>query len=191
MRFPSVARRVILFTVLLLSAAWRAAAQETTTGSITGKVLDPQGLPTPGVTVTVTSGQGTKTAVTDAEGVFYVPFLTPGTYSVRAELQGFKAVEQASVTVQLGRRTEMNLKLEAGGISETVTVTSAATVVDTSSTTAGAVISDELLRSVPVGRRLTDALYLAPGVSSAAKSAAPIPPSLAAADSRTSTSSTA
>jgi hypothetical protein len=60
----------------------------------------------------------------------------------------------------------MNLKLEAGGISETVTVTSAATVVDTSSTTSGAVISDELMKSVPVGRRLTDALYLAPGVSS-------------------------
>ena len=166
MRFPSVEGRVILFTVLLLSAALGAAAQETTTGSITGKVLDPQGLPTPGVTVTVTSTQGTKTAITDGEGVFYVPFLTPGAYSVRAELQGFKAVEQASVTVQLGRRTEMTLKLEAGGISETVTVTSAATVVDTSSTTAGAVISDELLRSVPVGRRLTDALYLAPGVSS-------------------------
>jgi hypothetical protein len=165
MRLRSVGS-VVVSLVVVLTFVSTAIAQETTTGSITGRVLDPQGLPTPGVTVTVTSSQGSKSAVTDTDGVFYVPFLTPGTYSVRAELQGFKAVEQANVDVQLGRRTEMNLKLEAGGITETVTVTSAATVVDTSSTTAGAVISDDLLQRVPVGRRLTDALYLAPGVSS-------------------------
>ena len=61
-------------------------AQETT-GTIKGRIQDAQGLAIPGANVTVTGPQGTKSAVTDAEGRYSIPFLTPGAYSVRGELR--------------------------------------------------------------------------------------------------------
>ena len=70
---------------LVLAVAGVAAAQETT-GTVSGRILDAQGLAVPGVTVTLTGPQGARTFVTDADGNFSAPFLTPGLYAVRAEL---------------------------------------------------------------------------------------------------------
>jgi hypothetical protein len=137
-----------------------------TSGTLSGRVVDPQGLAVPGATVTVTGAQGAKTTTTQADGRFSMPFLTPGTYAVRAELQGFKAVEQKNINVNLGQTSDVSLKMEVGGLTETVQVTGAAAVVDTSSTTVGATLSAQELEQVPVGRRVADVLYLAPGVSS-------------------------
>jgi outer membrane receptor protein involved in Fe transport len=142
-----------------------ASAQETT-GTLTGKLTDTQGLAVPGATVTVTGPQGARSFTTDTDGRFNAPFLTPGTYSVRAELSGFKAVDITGVSVQLGQTTDVGIKMEVGGLTETVTVTASQVVIDASSTTTGSVLSSELLERVPVGRRVSDALYLAPGVSS-------------------------
>jgi outer membrane receptor protein involved in Fe transport len=153
-----------VLAVLLLLGGPVAVAQETT-GSITGLIVDAQGLAVPGVTVTVTGPQGAKTAVTEASGRFSVPFLIPGTYSVRTELQGFKSLERQNVNVGLGQTVELNLKMEVGGLSETVQVSSASPIIDTSSTTIGANIDSELLSRLPVGRRFSDTLYIAPGVS--------------------------
>ena len=106
--------------------------------------------------------------MTDAEGRFNAPFLTPGSYGVRAELQGFKATDIKSCFRSASDRPPTSrLKMEVGGLTETVEVTG----IDrrrstTRSTTTGAVLSSDLLAKVPVGRRFSDALYLAPGVSS-------------------------
>ncbi len=154
-----------IFVALWLALMGSASAQETT-GTLTGKLTDGQGLALPGVTVTVTGPQGARSFVTDGEGLFRAPFLVPGAYDVRAELQGFKAVEQKAVPVSLGQTTSVTLRLEVGGITETVSVTGSSTIVNTSSTTTGAVLSSEMLATIPVGRRFTDTLYLAPGVSS-------------------------
>jgi hypothetical protein len=154
-----------MFVALCLALAGIASAQQTT-GTLAGKLVDGQGLAVPGVTVTVTGPQGARTFVSDADGTFQAPYLVPGSYSVRAELQGFKAVEQTGVTVSLGQTTNVNLRLEVGGLTEVVQVTGSTAVVDTTSTTTGAVLSAELMQRVPVGRRFTDALYLAPGVAS-------------------------
>jgi outer membrane receptor protein involved in Fe transport len=140
-------------------------AQETT-GQIAGRIADSQGLGVPGATVTVTGPQGVKTTTTGAEGRFAIPFLTPGTYSVRAELQGFKSIEQKDVTVSLGKTADLALKMEVGGVTEIVQVQGAVKAVDTTSTTIGAVLNTADLSAIPVGRRVADALYLAPGVSS-------------------------
>src|SRR5688572_27254905 len=159
--------RISAFLVAFaLTLTGLAAAQETTTGTISGRIVDSQSLAVPGATVTVTGPQGARTAVTDGDGRFNVPFLTPGVYNVRAELQGFRVTEQQNITVSLGQRLDLNLSMEVGALTETVSVTGSAPVVDTNTTTVGAVISSDLLQRVPVGRKLTDALYLAPGVSS-------------------------
>ena len=74
-----------LAALLLFCAAAGAEAQNTS-GVIAGRVRDTQGLVVPGVTVTVSGSQGSRTAVTDDRGAFTVPFLTPGTYRLRVEL---------------------------------------------------------------------------------------------------------
>src|SRR5688500_16376995 len=153
----------LLVGILLLIAS--AAAAQETTGSLQGQVVDPQKLAVPGATVTVTGPQGARTFVTDGEGRWVAPFLTPGRYTVRVELQGFKAAEQLNVQVTLGQRREVNVQLEAGGLTETVQVTGGAPVLDVRSTTVGGVLDSEQLARLPVGRSLSDVLYVVPGVS--------------------------
>ena len=94
------------------------------------------------------------------------PFLTPGAYDVRAELSGFKAVEQKGVNVPLEQTVSVNLRLEVGGLTEIVRSWPRHPSSTPRSTTIGAVLDTAALASIPVGRRFSDALYLAPGVSS-------------------------
>jgi hypothetical protein len=157
--------RVAPFLIALLVAAGSNAAAQETTGSLQGQVVDPQQLPVPGATVTVTGPQGARTFVTDGEGRWVAPFLTPGAYTVRVELQGFKAAQQSNIQVSLAQRREVNLQLQTGGLTETVQVTGGAPVIDVRSTTVGGVLDSEQLARLPVGRSLSDVLYLVPGVS--------------------------
>lgn len=159
------ARISALLLALIVVVTGTASAQETT-GKIAGKIVDSQGLAVPGATVTVTGPQGAKSAVTDGQGTYSVPFLVPGTYSVKVELQGFKSAETKDVSVKLGATAGVDLAMQVGNLSEVVEVVGVAAAVDTRSTTTGLNISNELMTRVPVGRRVTDALYMAPGVSS-------------------------
>src|SRR5262245_52131670 len=93
---------VFVIAVCLAGAAARAAAQDTT-GTIAGRIVDAQGLAIPGVTVTAVGAQGARTAVTDGEGRYTVPFLTPGSYAVHARIDGFKPIERSDVQVRLGQ----------------------------------------------------------------------------------------
>jgi hypothetical protein len=145
--------------------AFSSAFAQETTGTISGVVLDPQGLGVPGVTVTITGTQGTRTAVTDESGRFNASFLTPGTYTVRSELQGFKPIERQNIVVRLGQTVDLNLRTEVGGVTESVTVAGESPVIDRTTTTIGTNIDSELLSRLPVGRRFSDTLYVAPGVS--------------------------
>jgi hypothetical protein len=159
-------RNIVLLTALLALVSLPVVATAQTTGNITGKIVDSQGLAVPGATVTVVGPQGNKTATTDSQGRFQVPYVVPGTYSIKAELQGFKTVEQGSISVRLGQTVDLSLTMQVGGLSETVNVEGAAPVVDTSTTTIGASLDSQLLERVPIGRRFSDTLYIAPGVSS-------------------------
>jgi outer membrane receptor protein involved in Fe transport len=154
-----------LAIAVLLAGFSHGVAQETT-GTINGRVVDDQGLAIPGVTITVTGTQGAKVLTTDAEGRFAAAFLTPGKYEVRAELQGFRTVQNGNVTVALGQTVELPLKMEIGTLTELVEVVGASDIVNTRTTTTGANITSELLQQVPVGRHVASAMYLAPGVSS-------------------------
>ena len=80
------------------------AAQQTTTGSIGGRVVDSQNLPVPGATVTVVSPQGDRTFTTDADGRFFAPYLTPGQYQIKVELSGFRQVDRKDIQLRLGQR---------------------------------------------------------------------------------------
>ena len=159
------ARISALLLAFVLALTGLAAAQETT-GTISGRLTDAQGLAVPGATITVTGPQGAKTVVSEGDGRFSVPFLTPGVYTLRAELTGFKAVQRPDVTVRLGQTVNLDLKMDIGGLTETVEVTGSATTIDTSTTTIGATLETDSLRDIPVGRTFAQTLYLSPGVSS-------------------------
>jgi len=162
----AMSKVVTMIAVLLAISTATIAAQETTTGSIEGRIVDPQGLAVPGVTVTVSSAQGSQSFVTDSDGRFIAPFLTPGAYTVKAELAGFRPVEQQNVQVRLGQRVTLPLTLPLGELSEQVEVRAESPVVNTATSSAGANIDTELLSRIPIGRRFSDTLYVAPGVSS-------------------------
>ena len=167
-------RQMAMVIAVLLAGTISVFGQETT-GTMTGQVVDAQGLAIPGVTVTITGTQGAKTVVSDGEGRFDVPFLTPGKYTVKAELQGFKTVEQRDITLSLGQTVNLPLKMEVGGLTESVQVVGAPDIINTRTTTSGANISSDLLQRVPVGRNIGSTLYLAPGVSSSGTAGAANP----------------
>ena len=158
-------RWVVIVLAFLGCVIAGAAAAQDTGGTLAGRTVDAQGLPLPGVAVTVTGAQGAKTAVSDADGRFTVPFLTPGPYTVHAELQGFAPIDRTDIQVGLGQRIDLPLTLRVGSLQETIEVVATPPTVDTTSTTIGASLDSGTLSRLPVGRRFSDTLYLAPGVS--------------------------
>ena len=87
---------IVAIIVCVSLLVGRPAAAQDTTGTISGRAVDTQGLVLPGVTVTATGSQGVKTTVTDGEGRFTLAFLTPGSYTVHADLPGFTSVWASS-----------------------------------------------------------------------------------------------
>ncbi len=158
-------KALLLGVAVALAFTGSAFAQETSSGTIAGQVLDPQGAAVPGATVTVISPQGDKTYTTDSEGRFIAPFLPPDMYDVRVELTGFKTIEQKGIMVRLGQRSRLSFTLTVSQLQETVEVVGASPVIDLSSTTAGGVLNSDQLKQLPVGRNFTQTLYLVPGVS--------------------------
>ena len=158
-------RRLCVVVAWIVASVAAGAAAQDTTGTIAGRIADAQGLAVPGVTVTATGSQGAKSTITDAEGRFTIPFLTPGPYAVHGELQGFKSVDRSDVQVRLGQAVEIPLTMEVGALTETIQVVSTTPTIDTTSTTIGATLDSATLSRLPVGRRFSDTLYLAPGVS--------------------------
>ena len=112
---------VAIISLIACSIGGFASAQDTT-GTIAGRIVDSQGLVLPGVTVTATGSQGSKTSVTGADGRFTVPFLTPGPYRVHAELQGFTPVDRPGVQVRLGQTVDIPLTLQIGVVQESVCI---------------------------------------------------------------------
>jgi hypothetical protein len=158
--------RISALVLAFVFACTGLASAQRTTGTISGRTVDSQGLAVPGASVTVTGPQGARTTVTDATGRFTVPFLNPGTYSVKAELQGFKSFEQRDIVVRLEQTVDLPITMQVGGLTETVDVTGTSPVVDTQTTTVGANLDSAMLSRLPVGRSLAETLYVAPGVSS-------------------------
>ncbi len=135
-----------------------------TTGTIEGTVTDQSGAPLPGVTVEITSPnlQGTRTAVTAADGRYRFPSVPPGAYSVTGSLSGFGKV-QKKATVTLDATTTVLMSLALSTTAE-VTVTGEAPLVDTTSTTTGSNYSAAVISKLPVGRNYADVVFSQPGV---------------------------
>lgn len=161
-------RVVPAFVLLLALCAPRSLfAQATGTGTVVGRVADSSGGVLPGVTVTLRSPEalGQFTAVTDAEGNYRVSNLLPATYEARFELDGFQTVLH-KVTVRLGATVILDVTMRVGAITETITVTGEAPIVDPERAGLAVNINNLALTSLPVStqRRYQDIWALVPGV---------------------------
>jgi hypothetical protein len=161
-------RRSLLSLVLLfafLAAPSPAAAQ--TTGGIVGRVTDEGGGVLPGVTVEATSPalQGSRLVVTDGNGGFHLNLLPPGDYAVSFNLNGFAPETRKGISVALGKDAQLNASLRAA-LSQEITVTGDAPVIDTTSTTVGLNLDTRAIESLPTGRNYTSVVQITPGVSS-------------------------
>jgi hypothetical protein len=161
-------KRVCFLSVVLLAALGAGVAAQDFRGAIAGTVTDSSGGRTPGVTVTAvnTATNGTSTTTTDNEGAYTLRYLTPGTYSVSAELSGFKKLVRDNIDVRIGDRLELDLHLEVGRMEETVSVTAEAPLLDTSSGSNGQVIDEKRIALMPLSDGNPFVLArLAPGVA--------------------------
>ena len=154
----------LLCAVTALLGAGSATGQ-TTSGTIRGRVRDPQGAPVPAVTVSVTGhGNGvTRTVKTDGDGLFVVSNLPPGTVDLTASAVGFSDVSRTNIVLEVGRTVSVDLDLSIGKVRETVTVSSAVSV-DTSRSVVDAVIPTSLIDALPLnGRNFLELALLVPG----------------------------
>ena len=161
-------RLVICFVILVLACtAGRALAQTMPTGTVTGKVTDPSGLPVPGATITVTSPalQGSRTAVSSGNGDYAIPFLPPGDYLLIVEISGFETHTRQLRVLIASTQTE-NAQLAMSGMTETVQVRAAAGDFSLSAGVTSS-LKAETINTLPVARDMSGAALLAPGTTDA------------------------
>ena len=152
--------------VVLLISGVLAAAQDTR-GNISGTVTDSQGAVISGATVIVSNtGAGTTTRLTtNSSGYYEAPLLLPGSYSVNVESSGFKRYTRSGITLALGEQLQINVQLELGAATDTVTITAEAPLLDTSTVSTGRVMSHREVMDLPVlGNNIMMLSRIAPGV---------------------------
>ena len=156
------------FATLIVTAicAIGAMAQSTTTGAISGTVTNPNKEVIAGATVTVKNLGTNKeaTATTDDNGGFKVANLDPGTYSVTVNASGFAAFTADSVTVEVGRATELPVSVSLQQVSGTVQVTAEAPVINTTQQDFSTNVNQVTINETPInGRRWSNFAILTPG----------------------------
>jgi hypothetical protein len=145
---------VLVVTCGLLAAAHPAFAQGGR-AEINGTVTDAQKGVLPGATITVTNeGTGlTREAVAGSDGRFVIPQLLPGTYTVKAELSGFQPMLRAGMVVRVGEELTIPLALSLAGVTEVLTVTAEAPLVESTSNRIGTNITSSEIDALPSANR--------------------------------------
>jgi hypothetical protein len=159
----------LLAAVLALAIGAGAAAAQERFGGLTGVVTDPSGGVLPGATVTVTSKNtgAVRTVVTGGDGVYGVPDLDPGRYSVVTELSGFAKSQVDDLTIALGKTLQLDTQLKVGDMSEVVQVQAEARpAIDLRSTVVAHNIPIEEIDRLPKGRSFQSLALTAPSVNS-------------------------
>ena len=163
-----VAAARLLSVVLSVSLALVSPALAQQRGSISGKVLDPDGLALPGATVVVTNaGTGfTREAITAETGAYSVPNLEPGTYDVAVTMAGFGNASRTGMVLSPGSSVTLELKLTVAGVQENLVVTGESPLVERTSNQIGGSLSRREIEEVPSNfRNFTGLTQLIPGMT--------------------------
>ncbi len=167
------ARNLLSVCIVLLCVGSVALAQAGR-GSINGLVTDPSGAIVNGAKVTALNhATGVELhSVTSAAGLYSFVSLTPGLYLVTASQKGFESVAQDNVLVTVDQVSTVNIALQVGSVTETVTVSSTSELVDTSNSTVGQLIDSAVIDRFPtLDRNIYDLIQLSAGVTPANGSA--------------------
>lgn len=163
-----ILRRHKFFPMLLTFALFVGAAfAQTETGRVAGTVTDQSGAVVAGATVTITSLANNRevAAQTNEDGIFTVLSLQPGRYAVSVAQSNFKTTRQ-EITLEVAQAATLNFTLEAGAVSETVTITSDIPLVETTSSAIGNVVATRETVELPLnGRNVLELARLSPGVT--------------------------
>jgi len=166
---PKVCQSILLAVVCAFSLP-----AQTITGSITGTVTDPSGAVVTNVKITATNvgTNVTNTAVTNDAGVYNIPFLPVGQYTVQAEQTGFRQVKLGPFALEVNQIARIDVKLEVGEVTQTVEITAVAPILQTESTQTGASLTAEQVSSIPLnGRNFASLTQLIPGAISTSPNA--------------------
>jgi hypothetical protein len=138
---------------------------QTNLGRISGSVRDQSGGAMVGVAVTVTDADRglERSTMTDATGQYFLPGLLPGRKTVKAEAQGFKGFEQSNITLEVAQDARFDIVMAPGAVNETVRVTEAPPLLDTTSAELGGTIQNQAINDLPLnGRNFENLLDLRP-----------------------------
>jgi Carboxypeptidase regulatory-like domain/TonB dependent receptor len=163
---PGVTTCVFSTTLVVLLFSLSLFAQANF-GRILGTVADPTGAVLPGASISIIDKDRglARTVTTDEAGQYNAPTLIPGTYTVRVEFPGFKTLDRQNVVVEVGKEIRVDLTIEPGQQSETVTVNEAIPLVDATGATLGGTLSNADINDMPLnGRNYQNLLNLRPGV---------------------------
>jgi hypothetical protein len=169
MRFRiSVLPAVLLLLMGLVVTPQRGFAQGSVTATLSGTVYDSSGAVVPGAKI-VAKNKATSsatTAVSDADGLFTIPALEPGDYTVTVTLQGFKTTSLQDIKLNAGVPASIKPVLEPGVAAETVTVEAAGEVLQTTQTAVATTLSQQQIINLPLpGRAAFDLVTFMPGVT--------------------------
>ena len=151
--------------VVLLGPSGASATEQT--GKLRGTVTDPAGEPIEGAMVRVNSValQGIRSSKTGPSGKFYIPALPPGNYEIQAEFEGYRTWLKRELRISMGASFSLDIVLSSAEVSETVTIVDDRPVIDTTTSTTGAVVTREQILALPISRSYQGATKNAPGVT--------------------------
>jgi outer membrane receptor protein involved in Fe transport len=166
MNQPKSVRLLLFVSLLVVLTVPLSVFGQSATGAITGVITDDSAAALPGVSVSATNlATGvSRTTQSNEAGHYRVALLPAGTYSLTGELSGFQAVRLDRVVVNVGTDVAVNLKMKLG-LTETITVSVGAPVIDTSRSQVSSVVNDIAIENLPVnGRNFIDFVLTTPGV---------------------------
>ncbi|HVH70131.1 MAG TPA: carboxypeptidase-like regulatory domain-containing protein, partial [Candidatus Dormibacteraeota bacterium] len=159
-------QRTLYLLLVLLLACLPACAQ--TVGEITGEIKDSSDAVIPGAVVTATNQatNAVRTAISNDAGVYGFPALQPGVYNLRVEKQGFRAVTQSEVSLQVQQTLRIDFTLQLGQVTQTIEVAAPTPLLATENATVGTVIENKRIVELPLnGRNYLQLVALSPNVS--------------------------
>jgi hypothetical protein len=163
-RFSARLGSLAVLCLALASPAFSQAGRS----EISGTIFDQAKAVLPGVTITITDENTglTRSTVTSSDGRFVVPTLRPGTYTVKAELTGFQTLVRTGLVVAVGQELSLDLTLPLGGLTEEVSVTGEAPLVEVTTSRIGSNISSAEIDTLPSqGRNQFSLMQLVPGLT--------------------------
>lgn len=148
----TVLRLAIVLSVLLMLAGSGSLLAQSGRGTINGTVLDSAGALVPGAKITVTdpaTGASSTTESSEA-GTYTVPDLPVGTYTIRAEKQGFKAIIRSGITLNSASTIRVDFTLEIGEVRQEIEVTGDVSMVKTEETKISSTVSNLMIQQLPL-----------------------------------------